>query len=48
MYTTYVPCAQRGQKTALNLLGLELEMVVSYYVGARSRTQVPWKSNQCS
>lgn len=33
MCATFVPAAQEGQKEALGLLGLELEMAVSHHVG---------------
>lgn len=35
--------AHKCQKRVSNPLGLELEVVVSHYVGARNQTS-PWKS----
>lgn len=40
--------AHRGQKKASDILELELQSFVSCYVGAGSRTQIPWKSIECS
>ena len=42
--SVYHMCAQGGQKRALDLLELELQMVVSYHVGA-GPDLVFWKSN---
>lgn len=39
--------AYRGQKRALNPLGLKLEMGVSHFVGSGNWTQVFWESSQC-
>lgn len=46
----YKPCAQstqRGQKPVMGLLELELQTVVSCYVGNGYRIWVVWKSCQC-
>lgn len=45
VYQVCVPGAHGGQKSPL---GLELQMIVSCYVGARSWIWVLYKSNQCS
>lgn len=37
--------ARRGHQI---LLGLELQVVMSYQVGAENRTQILWKSSKCS
>lgn len=45
------PCVYstlRGQSRMLELLGLELQIVVSSYVGARNQTKVLCKGSQCS
>lgn len=34
-----------GQNGVLDCLGLELEMVMSHYMGAGNRTQTLWKSS---
>ena len=41
-----VPGALGIQKRASDLLELELQMVVSLYVGAGNSTQVLWKNSQ--
>jgi hypothetical protein len=46
MYTC-VPSPQRGQKMVLDLLKLDLEMVLSHYVGAGTRTS-PGILNCCA
>lgn len=43
---TYSMCALC--KGALDLLGLELQMVVGHHVDVGNQTQVPYKSSQCS
>jgi hypothetical protein len=43
----YVSGVHRGQKRALEPLGVELQMVVSHHVGAESGTQVLCRSNKC-
>jgi hypothetical protein len=42
--TAYAPSASGDQKTVLNPLELELQMVVSHCVGAGNHIQVLWKS----
>ena len=46
--TTCLPDVPRNQKRALCLLELELHMLMNYHVGARNKTQILWKSIQCS
>ena len=43
--TSWMPGAHRGQKKALDLRELELQMVVSFQVGAKNRTWVLCKSS---
>jgi hypothetical protein len=43
LYSTH-----RGQKKVMDPLELELQVVVSYHVGAENQTQVLQKSNQSS
>lgn len=45
--TTCLSGAYRGQKRASDLLGLQLQMVVSCHMGAGNQTQVFGK-NKCS
>lgn len=45
--TTYMSGALRGQKRTLNLLGLELQTVLSHHMGAGNLTLVLWKNSQC-
>jgi hypothetical protein len=40
--------ARGGQKRASDLLGLELQPVVSCQVGTGNRILVPWESSHCS
>lgn len=47
MCTTCVPGANESQKRTLDHLDLELQMLVSYYVSAGTRTQGLCKSSQC-
>lgn len=42
------PVFTGGQKIALDLSRLQLQMAVSYHVGIGSQTQVPYKSSKCS
>lgn len=44
---TYM-CARGGQKRAFSPLGLQLQVVISYHVGAVNRTQVIRKGSQYS
>lgn len=44
--TTCVCSARGGLKREYNPLELELQMIVSCFVGAGSQAQI-WKSNQC-
>jgi hypothetical protein len=46
MYSMFMQSTLRVQKRALDPLGLEIQMVVSCHVGARTR--VLWKSSQSS
>ena len=46
--TVYMPGAGRGQKRALDLLELELQMVVNCYVDAGNGTWVICKSSKYS
>jgi hypothetical protein len=45
---TYVPAVQEGGKRTSNPLELELQMVVSHYVGAGNGTCVLCNSNKFS
>jgi hypothetical protein len=42
---TSVPGAQKGQKSALDDLELELQKIFSHHVGVGNQTQALWKSN---
>lgn len=42
-----VPAVHRGQERVLDPLELELQMVVSQYVGAENQNCVLWKNSQC-
>ena len=46
LYPACMPAAHEGQKRVLDALELELQMLMSCCVGAR--TWVPWKSSWCS
>jgi hypothetical protein len=49
MYGVWQMCsAFGGQKTELDPLKLELQIVVSHYMGAENQTWVLWKSILCS
>lgn len=48
MCTTHIPDAHRGQKRALDLSGLDLQMVGSHRVGTVNQTQVFCRSSWCS
>lgn len=45
--TTFMSGASRGQKRTSDPLELELQIPVNCHVGARNRTWVFCKSNQC-
>lgn len=45
---TFVSGTQGSQTTVQNLLGLELQVVVSYHVGAGTQIWVLCKNSQCS
>ena len=47
MHAVYVPIDCGRYKRALDPLDLELQVVVSHYVGAGNEIQVLWKSIQC-
>lgn len=46
--TTLMPGTRRGQKRVSDTRKLEVQMVVSYCVGARNQTRDLWKNIQCS
>lgn len=48
VYQVYNPGICGIPKKPLGPLELELQIVVSHYVGAGNLTQVVWKSSQCS
>ena len=45
---TCMPGAHRGQERLLDTLRLELQTVVSCYVGGGTQSWVLWKNSQCS
>jgi hypothetical protein len=45
--TTCMPDAHRGQKSVLEPLKLELQIIVTH-LGTWNQTQVLWNSSQCS
>lgn len=47
-HTSCMCSAHRGQITALNFLGLELQTIVRHHVGVGSWTQFLWKDSQYS
>lgn len=47
-YTTSISSAQEGQRRVSDLLGMELQVIVSCHMGIKSWTQILKKSSQCS
>jgi hypothetical protein len=45
--TKHMPDTHKGQKRALDTLGLKLQMVVNHHVGKGNQIPVLWKRHQC-
>lgn len=48
LHACLYPMCMPGGHSESNLMGLELQMVVSIHVGGRNQTQDLWKTSQCS
>lgn len=48
MFMHHIASVHRDQMRVLELLELEIQVAMSYHMGAGNRIWVPWKMMQCS